>query len=98
MASRSLTALAKDAPAALAAIDTVRAAARARVWALAGQDAPDHDTNAASPLVVENDKPIWPHCDGLDSSERRNTDVVECHGAGRSGPGASAVAGVHTVV
>ena len=42
--SRTLDALAADAPAALKAIDTARAAARARVWALAGEHAPDHDT------------------------------------------------------
>ena len=53
--SRTVTALAKDVTAALAAIDTARAAARARVWALAGQHAPDHDTDATSPLVVDLD-------------------------------------------
>lgn len=53
--SRTVTALAKDAPAALAAIDQARAAARARVWALAGKDAPDHDVSAADPLVVDID-------------------------------------------
>jgi len=47
--SRTITALAADAPAALAAIDTARAAARSRVWAAAGRDAPDHDTSAAAP-------------------------------------------------
>ena len=53
--SRTITALAADAPAALAAIDTARAAARERVWALAGVHAPDHDTSAAAPLVVDLD-------------------------------------------
>jgi len=53
--SRTVAALAADASAALAAIDTARAAARARVWALAGKDAPDHATDAASPLVVDLD-------------------------------------------
>ena len=38
--SPTIAALAADAPAALAAIDTARAAARARVWRLAGQAAP----------------------------------------------------------
>src|SRR5215212_6791193 len=38
--SRTITGLAKDAPAALAAIDTARAGARARVWSLAGKHAP----------------------------------------------------------
>jgi len=53
--SRTITALAADAPAALAAIDTARASARARVWAAAGRDAPDHDASAAAPLVIDLD-------------------------------------------
>ena len=53
--SRTVAALAADAPAALAAIDTARAGARARVWALAGKDAPDHQIDAAAPLVVDID-------------------------------------------
>ena len=47
--SRTIDALAVDAPAALAAIDTARAAARARAWQLAGPHAPDHDVDAARP-------------------------------------------------
>jgi hypothetical protein len=53
--SRAIAALAADAPAALAAIDIARAAARARVWALAGEHAPDHETSAGAPLVVDLD-------------------------------------------
>src|SRR3954463_768156 len=53
--SRTIAALAADAPAALAAIDTARAAARAQVWALAGRHAPDHDASAAQPLIVDID-------------------------------------------
>jgi hypothetical protein len=53
--SRTITALAADAPAALAAINIARAAARARVWELAGGHAPDHDTTAAAPLVIDLD-------------------------------------------
>src|SRR4051794_15257215 len=53
--SRTITALAKDAPAALAAIDPARAVARARVWALAGEHAPDHQASGADPLVVDID-------------------------------------------
>ena len=53
--SRTVAALASDADAVLAAIDTARAAGRAQVWALAGKDAPDHDTDAASPLVIDID-------------------------------------------
>jgi len=53
--SRTITALAADAPAALAAMDTARAAARAQVWKWAGVNAPDHDTSAAVPLVIDLD-------------------------------------------
>jgi hypothetical protein len=53
--SRTVTALSKDAGAVLAAVDTARAAARARVWALAGEHAPDHQASAASPLVIDLD-------------------------------------------
>jgi len=52
---RTITALAADAPAVLAAINTARAAARARVWELAGVHAPDHDVSAATPLVIDLD-------------------------------------------
>jgi len=44
--SRLIDTLAADAPAALAAINTARAAVRARVWALAGTDAPDDGATA----------------------------------------------------
>jgi hypothetical protein len=40
--SRTISALAADAPAALVAIDTARTAGRARAWKLAGKHAPDH--------------------------------------------------------
>jgi hypothetical protein len=53
--SRTIAALAADAPAALRAIDTARAAARATAWRLAGTDAPDHDTDAARPLIIDLD-------------------------------------------
>jgi hypothetical protein len=53
--SRTIDALAADAPAALKAIDAARTAARARVWALAGEHAPDHNCDAASPLVIDID-------------------------------------------
>ena len=53
--SRTITALAGEAPLALAAIRVARAAARARVWNLAGKHAPDHDITAASPLVIDLD-------------------------------------------
>jgi hypothetical protein len=53
--SRLVDALAADAPAALAAINTARAAARERAWSLAGQHAPDRQASAASPLVIDVD-------------------------------------------
>jgi len=53
--SRTIDALAADAPAALAAIDAARAAVRARAWALAGGHAPDHAVTAAAPLVIDVD-------------------------------------------
>ena len=53
--SRTLATLAGDVDQVLAAIDTARAEARARVWALAGQQAPDHGADSKSPLVVDLD-------------------------------------------
>lgn len=53
--SRLIDALAADSGRALAAIDTARAGARARVWALAGEDAPDDATSGNDPLVVDLD-------------------------------------------
>ncbi len=53
--SRIIDALAADAPRALKAIDIARAAARARVWALAGEHAPDHGIDADRPLVIDTD-------------------------------------------
>jgi hypothetical protein len=51
--SRLIGTLAADAPAALAAIAAARAAARAAAWGLAGEHAPDHDTDASSPVVID---------------------------------------------
>ncbi len=53
--SRLIDTLAADAPAALAAIASARATARARAWSLAGVHAPDHDASAGSPLVIDVD-------------------------------------------
>jgi hypothetical protein len=53
--SRTIDALAADAERALTAIDTARAAARARVWALAGEHAPDATIDADDPLVIDVD-------------------------------------------
>ena len=53
--SRVIAALAGDAPAALKAIDTARAAAREQAWRLAGEHAPDHGSDAKQPLVIDLD-------------------------------------------
>jgi len=53
--SRLISLLASDAPAALAAINQARAAARARAWRLAGRHAPNHEVSASSPLVIDVD-------------------------------------------
>ena len=53
--SRTVGALAADAPGALTAINTARAQARVRVWGLAGEHAPDADAAAARPLVIDLD-------------------------------------------
>ncbi len=53
--SRTVDVLAADAEAALTAIDTARAAARAAVWTLAGEHAPDHGSDAEQPLIIDVD-------------------------------------------
>jgi hypothetical protein len=53
--SRLIDTLAGDAVLALRAINTARAAARARAWRLAGKDAPNHERSATAPLVVDVD-------------------------------------------
>ena len=53
--SRLIDTLAADAPAALAAINTARAAVQGRVWNLAGTDAPDHQATASDPLIIDLD-------------------------------------------
>jgi hypothetical protein len=53
--SRTITALAADAARVLRAIQAARAAARARVWSLAGEHAPDRWINAEQPLAIDID-------------------------------------------
>jgi hypothetical protein len=53
--SRTITALAADLPAVLAAVDAARAQARRRVWQLAGQHAPDHGVDTSRPVVIDVD-------------------------------------------
>jgi hypothetical protein len=53
--SRTIAALAADAAKALAAINAARAAARSRVWALAGEHAPDTGIDADNPIAIDTD-------------------------------------------
>jgi hypothetical protein len=53
--SRTIDALAADAPAALKAIHAARAAARRRAWQLAGGHAPTDGITADNPLVIDLD-------------------------------------------
>jgi DDE family transposase len=53
--SRTIAALAADAPKVLAAIASARADARARAWMLAGPNAPDHGISADDPLIIDLD-------------------------------------------
>ena len=53
--SRTIARLARDVDKVLAAINAARATARARVWAAAGANAPDHGRDAAHPLVIDID-------------------------------------------
>jgi hypothetical protein len=53
--SRTIDTLAADAARALTAIDTARATARARVWTLVGEQAPDHGIDADRPLIIDTD-------------------------------------------
>jgi hypothetical protein len=54
--SRTIDRLARDAGPVLAAIDTARAVTRARAWALAGANAPDHRIDGGLPLVIDIDE------------------------------------------
>lgn len=53
--SRTVDRLARDAAAALRAINTARASARAAAWRLAGDRAPDHGIDAGAPLIIDVD-------------------------------------------
>jgi hypothetical protein len=53
--SRLVDVLAAEPAAALKAIDTARAAARARAWRLAGHDAPNYQRTGKDPLLVDVD-------------------------------------------
>jgi len=96
--SRTITALAADTPASLAAIDTARASARSRVWALAGVHAPDHYTSAAVALVIDLDAtlvashsekeaaaPTFKRASGFTRCARSSTTVRTALGDGGGG-------------
>ncbi|MEV6096231.1 IS1380 family transposase [Nocardia sp. NPDC051981] len=53
--SRTITALATDAPKVLSAIASARAQARSRAWRHAGEHAPDHRIDAEHPLIIDLD-------------------------------------------
>jgi len=53
--SRLISALAADAPKAVAALAAARAAARNTAWAVAGDRSPDHGIDAEHPLVIDLD-------------------------------------------
>lgn len=53
--SRLITALAADAPKALAAIGWARAAARTAAWTAAGDRSPDHGIDVEAPLIIDVD-------------------------------------------
>jgi hypothetical protein len=53
--TRIIQTLASDVDRGLAAINQARAAARTRVWKLAGEHAPNHDTDAQDPLIIDID-------------------------------------------
>jgi hypothetical protein len=53
--SRTIAVLAADAAKVLTAINAARAEARARVWALAGEYAPDVGVDADNPIVIDTD-------------------------------------------
>jgi DDE family transposase len=53
--SRLVDTLARDVDPVLAAVNTARAQVRATAWALAGEQAPDHDATAEDPVIVDLD-------------------------------------------
>lgn len=53
--SRTISLLAQHANRVLRAVDTARATARLRAWALAGDQAPDHTVDTKTPLVIDVD-------------------------------------------
>ena len=75
--SRTIAALAGDAPRALSAIRGARATARRRAWDLAGEHAPDHDRSAIAPLVIDLDATLV-----TAHSDKENARPTYKHGYG----------------
>lgn len=72
--SRMITTLARDAPKALAAIDSAQVAARAVAWTRAGRHAPDHRIDAEHPLTIDLDATlVTAHSDKEHAHRRSNT-------------------------
>jgi len=97
--SRLVDALAADIDRALKAIDAARAAARARVWAAAGQHAPDHVVSVENPVVVDIDATlVTAHSDKENAAPTYKKGfgfhpllVFADHGAGGTGEPLSAL-------
>jgi hypothetical protein len=69
--SRLVDPLTDDVDRALSAIETARAAARTRVWALADDRAPDHDRSATAPVIIDLDATlVTSHSDKEDARAR----------------------------
>jgi hypothetical protein len=79
--SRTIDALAKDAPAALRAIHAARAVAWQRVWQLAGRHAPHAGIDAANPVVIDVDATlVTAHSDkeGAAPTFKRGMGIIRC--------------------
>jgi hypothetical protein len=81
---RTVDALASDVDRALAAVDTVRAAARAHVWGLAGRHAADHRVGAEDPVVVDVDATLVAAHSTRSSPRRRSSAGLGFIRCGRS--------------
>ena len=77
--SRTIDALAADAPRPVVAINTARAQARANMWALAGAHAPDVGIDADRPLVIDLDAALVTSHSDKDSAHPM---LTMGHGAG----------------
>jgi len=74
--SRLIDALAATPEAALAAMNQARAKVRARVWKLAGEDAPDHQVDQDRPLVIDLDATLITAHSAKRNWRRRRSSVA----------------------